>query len=197
MIFLASASPRRAELLAQIGIQFEVTPAHIDETAQPGEVIEDLVQRLCREKAVAVRAKLDEMKSGDLVLAADTLIGLDGEIIGKPESREHCAQILARLSGREHQAYSAVALVNHDGRVNSKVSLNRIKFRSVKAHEIRYYCQTDEPMDKAGAYAIQGLAAIFIEQLSGSYSSVMGLPLFETAELLAVAGQPITTIKSP
>jgi septum formation protein len=195
MIYLASSSPRRAELLQQIGVQFKVAPAWIDESAGDDESIEQLVLRLSQEKALAVRAQLDEMQAGDLVLAADTLIGLEGEIIGKPCSAADCVQILSRLSGREHEVVSAVAVVDHAGRVNKKLSINRLKFRPMQAAEIRYYCQTGEPMDKAGAYAIQGFAAVFIEHLSGSYSSVMGLPLFETAQLLAQAGQPITPLE--
>ena len=190
MIYLASASPRRAELLRQIGVQFTVLPADIDERARDNESIEALVQRLAHDKALAALARIDTVHPDDLVLAADTLIGVDGEIIGKPCSAIDCANILSRLSGRQHQVYSAVALADSAGRVMQRTSINQIKFRPMQADEIRYYCQSEEPMDKAGAYAIQGFAAVFIEHLSGSYSSVMGLPLFETAQLLAEAGQP-------
>ena len=195
MIYLASSSPRRAELLTQLGVQYKVTPAHIDESALPGESIEQLVLRLSEQKARAAREQLLPLAFGDLVLAADTLIGLDGEMIGKPSSSQDCERILGRLSGREHQVFSAVAVADHAGDVNCRLSVNRIRFRPMKASEIRYYCETGEPMDKAGAYAIQGFAAVFIEHLSGSYSSVMGLPLFETAQLLELAGQPITLVQ--
>jgi septum formation protein len=122
-----------------------------------------------------------------VVLAADTTIAIDGDIIGKPEDVAHCHCILHRLSGREHQVLTAVAVATHD-RIESRLTRSRVTFRALTEREAQSYCATSEPMDKAGAYAIQGKAAIFVERLEGSYSAVMGLPLCETAELLRDAG---------
>ena len=187
MLYLASSSPRRAELLAQIGVKFDIIHVDIDESAQPGESVDRQVMRLCREKALAGCSVLD-LKPGDVVLAVDTLIALDGKDIGKPESGPHCEEILARLSGRQHTVFSGVALADNKGLVDDRLSASEIQFRTLSSEEIQRYCQTGEPMDKAGAYAIQGMAAIFIQHLKGSYSAVMGLALFETAQLLQQAG---------
>lgn len=191
MLYLASSSPRRAELLRQIGVKFDIIHVNIDESPQLGESVENQVVRLCRQKALAAYAILD-MKPGELVLAADTLIALDGEFIGKPESQAHCVEILTRLSGRQHTVYSGVAVANNEGQVSHKLTCNEIEFRPLSSQEIQQYCQTAEPMDKAGAYAIQGRAAIFIQHLKGSYSAVMGLALFETAQLLQQAGYKVS-----
>lgn len=189
MIYLASSSPRRAELLRQISIDFEVLRISIDESKIGAESAEQYVSRMSETKALAGRG----MVSVDApILAADTIITIDGNIIGKPTERFCCEEILAKLSAREHQVLSAVAL-NYGGETRVKVSKNLLSFRQLEASEIESYCASDEPLDKAGAYAIQGKAAIFIERLTGSYSSVMGLPLFETAELLKQAG--ITVLK--
>lgn len=188
MIYLASSSPRRAELLRQIGVEFEILKCDIDETARPGETVIELVQRLSIAKARCARELLDTQQRERLVLAADTLIELDGHIIGKPRDRQECGAILTRLSGREHHVHSAVAVVDQDDRFNIMATVNRIRFRQLTNAEIANYCACGEPLDKAGAYAIQGRAAMFIEHLSGSYSAVMGLPLFETAQLLEQAG---------
>jgi septum formation protein len=191
MLYLASSSPRRAELLAQIGVKFDIIHVDIDESALAGEGVDSQVRRLSREKALAGCATLD-MQPGDLVLAADTLIALDGKDIGKPQSGLHCETILARLSGRQHTVYSGVALADHSGRVDDRLSANEIQFRTLSTEEIHQYCESGEPMDKAGAYAIQGMAAIFIQHLKGSYSAVMGLALFETAQLLQQAGYKVS-----
>ena len=183
MIFLASASPRRAELLRQIGVEFEVYAVDIDETRLPGEKDRDYVCRLARAKAEHAAAELSAEQLRCAILAADTAISLDGDIIGKPADRAQCRCILDRLSAREHIVLSAVALATPCG-VALRLSENRVRFRALSAAEIKLYCASAEPMDKAGAYAIQGKAAMFIEHLEGSYSAVMGLPLFETAELL-------------
>ena len=187
MIYLASASPRRAELLAQIGVEFEVRAADIDETRQPGESDRDYVCRLACEKAEHVAGLMSAEDPDYAILGADTSISLDGDIIGKPADQAQCRCILGRLSGREHRVLSAVALATPIG-VDLRLSENIVRFRPLSADEIRLYCDSAEPMDKAGAYAIQGKAAIFIEHLEGSYSAVMGLPLFETAELLRNIG---------
>ena len=195
-MYLASSSPRRTELLKQIGVKFDIIRVDIDESVQQGEPIEHLVTRLSREKAIKGHQLISKMQAPDLVLAADTLIGLDDRIIGKPESSQHCCEILMRLSGRKHQVYSAVALAGADGAVKERLTVNEIAFRALTEREIRQYCDGDEPMDKAGAYAIQGEAAMFIQHLSGSYSAVMGLPLYETALLLDEAGYRITGNKN-
>lgn len=183
MIYLASASPRRAELLRQIGVEFEVRAVDIDESRLPGEADRDYVCRLARGKAEHAAEAIAAEHSSYAILAADTAISLNGDIIGKPADRAQCRCILGRLSAREHLVLSAVALATPDG-VDLRLSENRVRFRSLSATEINLYCASEEPLDKAGAYAIQGRAAIFIEHLEGSYSAVMGLPLYETAELL-------------
>ena len=190
MLYLASASPRRAELLSQIGVQFKTLSMDIDETARAGESAEDLALRLSREKALKAVAMLADLSSDEWVLAGDTLISLDDQILAKPASPAECAAMLRQLSGREHEVVSAIALSNEQGEIMQACSHNVIRFRALDEAEIERYCASAEPMDKAGSYAIQGRAAIFIEHLSGSYSSVMGLPLFETAQLLKQAGYP-------
>ena len=182
MIYLASASPRRAELLRQIGVEFRVHAVDLDETRLPDEPDRDYVCRIARDKAIRAAEELSG-QDDSVILAADTAISLDGDIIGKPADRAQCCATLSRLSAREHLVLSAVALATPRG-TELRLSENKVSFRSLSAEEISLYCASDEPMDKAGAYAIQGKAAMFIEHLEGSYSAVMGLPLFETAELL-------------
>jgi septum formation protein len=180
---LASASPRRRELLHQLGIHHAVRAASIDETLPPGETARTHVVRLAREKALAAYAQDRSLP----VLGADTIVVLDGEIFGKPGSREEAVGMLQRLSGRIHEVLTAVALVA-DGTVTERLNASRVTFRTLQVEECEAYWATGEPRDKAGAYAIQGRGAMFISDLSGSYSGVMGLPLFETAELLRDAG---------
>jgi nucleoside triphosphate pyrophosphatase len=178
-LILASASPRRCELLAQIGIEFEQQVADIDETPVQGESAEAYVRRMALEKARSVRrADNDELP----VLGADTVVVVDGMPLGKPQDFTHAREMLKQLSGRMHEVLSAVALVE----TAEVVAVNRSKvwFRELSETELEAYWKTGEPRDKAGSYAIQGLAAIFIERLDGSYSGVMGLPLYETARLL-------------
>jgi septum formation protein len=198
MIYLASRSPRRAELLRQIGVDFVVHDVDIDESRLPAEAAGEYVCRMASTKArIAAGQIVDERIVDELraagqmtarqescaVLAADTTIALDGDIIGKPADRDQCRCILQRLSARQHQVLTAVALATA-GDIALRLTRNRVSFRSLSTAEIEAYCATAEPMDKAGAYAIQGKAALFIDHLEGSYSAVMGLPLFETAELL-------------
>ena len=185
VITLASVSPRRRELLNQIGVPHVVAGAHIDESVLPGESPHDYVQRMARTKALAVWNQRPELP----VLAADTTVVLDGVILGKPEDRDDALRMLARLSGRTHEVLTAVALATHSG-LTLRVSVSSVRFRALLAEECAAYWETGEPRDKAGAYAIQGLAAVFVESLQGSYSGVMGLPLFETMELLRSAGVP-------
>jgi septum formation protein len=187
-LHLASGSPRRRELLAQIGVPFVTLIASIDEAALPGELAERYVERLAREKALAGLAALDD-KEGAVVLGADTAVVLDGRILGKPADRAECLAMLAALSGREHQVLTAVALAEVQ-RVESRVVASRVRFRILRPGEAEAYWDTGEPRDKAGSYGIQGLAAVFVSQLEGSYSAVVGLPLCETAQLLGEFGIP-------
>jgi septum formation protein len=185
VIRLASISPRRRELLAQIGVPLVVSGAHIDESALPDEQPRDYVQRMARSKALTVW----EQDRSLPVLAADTTVVLDGVIFGKPRDRADCIRMLATLSGRTHQVLTAVALASHSGTA-LRLSVSDVRFRTLTEKEAAAYWDTGEPRDKAGAYAIQGKGAVFIESMTGSYSGVMGLPLFETAELLRAANIP-------
>jgi len=187
VLYLASQSPRRRELLSQVGLRFEVVPVEVDETPQPGEMPADLVQRLAREKAVAGLARLPARAPGP-VLGADTEVVIDNEVLGKPRDEEDAAAMLARLSGRSHHVLSAVALAVPGRDAAVRLSTSTVWFRVTTTEERLAYCATGEPLDKAGSYAIQGLAAVFVSRLEGSYSGVMGLPLFETAELLEELG---------
>lgn len=189
MIYLASQSPRRRELLAQLGVGFSVLPVEVDESPVGGEPPEALVQRLAVAKAQAGLARVPAEAPAP-VLGSDTEVELDGEVLGKPRDEEDAAAMLARLSGRSHRVLSAVALATPQ-RVAVRVAVSRVWFRETTAEERAAYCATGEPLDKAGAYAIQGLAAAFVPRLEGSYSGVMGLPLFETAELLGAFGVPV------
>ena len=183
-IYLASASPRRSELLRQIGVRFTVRAAAIPEDPLAGETPEHYVVRLAAAKAEAVWAVVPGLAP---VLGADTAVVLDGEILGKPEGGTAAVQMLARLSGRSHRVLTAVA-VRHGGGLDTRLSESEVRFRATTAAERLAYCATGEPFDKAGGYGIQGHAAVFIEELKGSYSGVAGLPLFETAALLAQCG---------
>jgi septum formation protein len=185
LVCLASVSPRRHELLAQIGVPHSVVAADIDETAMPGEAPRDYVVRMARQKALTVRQRGARLP----VLAADTTVVLDNTIYGKPRDRDDGVAMLGRLSGRTHEVLTAVALASsHE--VTLCLSVSTVRFRGLTPQECAAYWDTGEPRDKAGGYAIQGAAAVFVESLSGSYSGVMGLPLFETAELLRAAGIP-------
>jgi len=209
-LYLASNSPRRRELLAQIGVRYAVVALELDEALLPGERAEDYVVRVALDKALAARRLI----AGDLgtagfppepqretsamsrtartgrmalpVLAADTAVVLDGQILGKPADSEHAAAMLGLLSGRSHRVLSGVALIGTADR--TALSVSEVRFRPIAPYEARAYWETGEPADKAGGYAIQGLGALFVAGLSGSYSGVMGLPLYETAQLLAAEG---------
>jgi septum formation protein len=184
-ILLASGSPRRRELLTQLVEDFEVAAADIDESRLDDEMPRDYVLRLSCEKALAGLAQ----SGGRLpVLGSDTIVLLDGEILCKPESRKEAESMLGRLSGRSHEVYSGVALALDSGTVLKTINITMVTFGDMPPAWIRRYCQGDEPMDKAGAYAVQGGTGQFISRIEGSYSGVMGLPLFETAQLLRRAG---------
>lgn len=182
-IILASASPRRAELLRQIGVRFRAMRVDIDEAVMPGEVAIEYVLRMAREKASA-GAELAHAMAVDLpVLAADTIVELDGDILGKPSDPVHASEILRRLSGRSHHVHSAVTLVC-GGVAHNALNTSVVEFAVLSSREIEAYVASGEPMDKAGAYAVQGIAGRYIKSLNGSYSGVMGLPLYETVQLL-------------
>lgn len=187
-LILASASPRRAELLKQIGLAFTTQPADVDETPEPAETAEAYVERLAREKALALAAGHPDA----LVLGSDTSVVLGGEILGKPLNRTDACVTLARLSGEVHQVMTSVALAHH-GQCRSCLVVTDVAFRQLGGDEINAYVDSGEPMDKAGSYGIQGLGGIFVRELRGSYSAVVGLPLQQTAELLAQAGFPVWT----
>jgi len=185
-VYLASGSPRRRELLQQIGVAFRVVGTAIDEAVLPGETPLQYVARLAAAKAEAGWERSRDLARAP-VLAADTAVVLDGKILGKPVDGQDAEGMLRQLSGRTHEVFTAIALRTANG-LQSRISRSSVTFRSIAAAEARGYWETGEPGDKAGAYAIQGLGAIFIADLRGSYSGVMGLPLFETAELLRDAG---------
>jgi septum formation protein len=185
-IYLASASPRRRELLQQIGVPFRVVATAVDEAVLPGEAPRAYVTRLAAAKADAGWQSSRDATDTP-VLAADTAVVLDGKILGKPADREDAEGMLRQLSGRTHEVLTAIALRAASG-LQSRISRSEVTFRRITADEAQAYWETGEPSDKAGAYAIQGRAAIFVADLRGSYSGVMGLPLFETADLLSDAG---------
>lgn len=180
-IILASASPRRMELLDQMGIQYQVSPVNLDETPFNQEPPALYVQRIAAEKSLAA---ID--KTHLPVLAADTSVVLDNEILGKPVDKKHAMQMLNLLSGETHQVYTAVSLRGTEHR--QIVTVTEVTFKILSELEIEAYWATGESEDKAGAYAIQGFGAMFVKEIKGSYSGVVGLPIFETAEILAKEG---------
>ena len=182
-ILLASASPRRSELLRQVGIAHEVRPVDVDESVREGEAPSAYVLRLAESKAAALWRQLAAADRRP-VLAADTTVALEGEIFGKPASLAEAHSMLGQLSGRTHEVHTAVAIL-HGGGAAARVSSSSVTFRVLTPAEIDAYWRTGEPADKAGGYAVQGCAAAFISHISGSYSGIMGLPLYETWELLA------------
>lgn len=184
-LVLASASPRRASLLAQVGIPFEIEPGHAtDETVFPGESPVKAAERLALDKATACRVHRPD---ADVVIAADTMVVLDGEILGKPADATEAYSMLRRLSGRIHEVITGYAVV---GRVDmaSGAEITRVRFRKLTDREIERYLATGEPFDKAGAYGIQGRAALFVEEIAGDYFTVVGLPLLRVAEALEILG---------
>lgn len=178
-ILLASRSPRRRELLEQIGVDYDVIDIDIDESWDGKETPENYVQRIALEKARAGNAFSDEDYP---VLAADTAVILDDEILGKAENNEDAVAMLKKLSNKTHTVLSAVSLIHKNEK--TLLSTSQVTFRKLTKTDINHYIETGEPIGKAGGYAIQGKAAVFIKKLEGSYSGVMGLPLFETQELL-------------
>jgi nucleoside triphosphate pyrophosphatase len=176
-------SPRRRELLAQIGVPHRVAAAHVDESLLSGESAREYVARLARLKATTVRERGESLP----VLAADTSVVLDGAVYGKPAGRAEALAMLEALAGRTHEVLTAVALAGARG-VALRLNSSSVRFRAIARAEMEAYWESGEPCDKAGGYAIQGYGAVFVAELRGSYSGVMGLPLLETAELLREAG---------
>lgn len=202
-VYLASRSPRRRELLKQIGVDYELLllregpqrDVDVDETPLPGEDAGEYAVRIACAKAEAgmkniMQRRLPRLYPPYPLLAADTVVALGGVILGKPESNVHAMDMLRRLSGREHQVCTAVA-VAYENRLDCELSITRVVFRELTDAQIAAYVASGEPLDKAGAYAIQGLGAVFVASIHGSYSGVMGLPLFETAQLLNKYGYGI------
>jgi septum formation protein len=191
-----SASPRRSELLRQIGVPHCVRSVDLDETALPGEAPADYVLRLAAAKALAVQAARIAARAQSLpVLGADTTVTIDGAVLGKPQDTTELVAMFAQLGGREHEVLSAVAVATRDAdgapQVRTRLSRTRVRFRAIAPGEAETYWATGEPRDKAGGYGIQGLGAVFVESIEGSYSGVVGLPLAETAALLREAGVPM------
>lgn len=181
-LVLASASPRRAALLSQLGLAFTVNAGDIDETRRPGEAVEDMVQRLALTKAEAA-ARGETLP----VLGADTVVVVDGTVLGKPADRVEGLWMLTQLSGRAHEVLTAIALV-HGRRCEVRLSRSVVTFRPISAAEAEAYWASGEPRDKAGGYGIQGIGGIFAERIEGSYSGIVGLPLAETEALLQAFG---------
>ncbi len=186
-IVLASASPRRRELLDQIGIAHRVHPVGLDESMRAGEAVIEHVNRLALEKAREGYRRVSLQDAQLVVLGADTVVEIGGESLGKPENAGQAAAFLARLSGKKHRVHTAIAVVTA-GCEKSALSSSEVEFTELSEQQIDAYIATGEPLDKAGAYAIQGIAGRFIKRLDGSYSGVMGLPLYETVQLLSACG---------
>jgi len=180
-VVLASASPRRRELLALLGLDFDVVPADVDETWREGEPPGAHAERLARSKASACR------RDGAVTVAADTIVVVDGSILGKPRDAAEAAAMLGRLAGREHVVHTGIA-VAYGERLASGVEATRVWFRSLDAAAIAAYVATGEPMDKAGAYGIQGFGAVLVERIEGDYFTVMGLGLARLVDLLPAVG---------
>lgn len=185
-IILASSSPRRRELLQSVGINFRVIKPTSDEDINPGESPEDYTLRLSREKALSVAQDCEE---GVYVIGADTTVVIDGEILVKPENEADARSMLLKLSGKEHRVLTAFSILKASSEVlHSEVVETRVEVKNLAAHEIQGYIMTGEPMDKAGAYGIQGIGAFMIKGISGSYTNVVGLPLVELLEALKSQG---------
>lgn len=198
-IYLASKSPRRRELLRQIGVDFELLmlrddPARgpdVSEDVLPGETPENYVARVTLEKAnAAQKAMLLRRLPVRMILTADTTVTIDGRILGKPADKAEAKQMMHALSGRTHQVLTSVVLI-HDEETFQITQQSDVTFAAMTENEIEAYCSLKEPYDKAGGYAVQGVASLFIQEISGSYSGIMGLPIYETAQLLRQAGYPL------
>ena len=191
-IYLASASPRRREILVSLGFQPVPLAAETDETARPGEAVADYVVRMARQKNAAARqlAAQRGLALAQPLLSADTVVALDNAILGKPRDAAHARELLESLSGREHQVWTAVC-VSLGGQTLEAAQRSDVRFKELSVQEIAAYIASGEPLDKAGAYGIQGIGGVFVAHLSGSFSGVMGLPVFETVQLLRQLGSPV------
>ena len=193
-LILASASPRRLALLNQIGVEPEhLVPAHIDETPEKNELPRKLAQRLADEKAVAAlhKAKTSGIAGNALVLAADTVVAVGRRVLPKAETMEEASECLRILSGRSHRVFTGVTMLTTSGAMRKRLVETRLRFKRLSAKEMESYLASAEWRDKAGGYAIHGIAGAFVLKLQGSYSAVVGLPLFETVQLLAGEGYPV------
>jgi len=191
-LVLASSSPRRRQLLGELGLEFEVRPVDADERPLPGEAPAAMVARLAREKA------LGRIGADELVLAADTIVVIDGAILGKPRDAGDAAAMLARIAGREHEVFTGVALAAEEGRRAAlRVVRTAVRMRALSAAEVASYVASGEPLDKAGAYAIQGWGAVYVEAIVGNYSNVVGLPVPAVAELFAELGFDLARFRRP
>ncbi len=182
-LVLASQSPRRAELIGRLGLQFDTVPADIDESYLPGETPEGHAERLAREKALTIAASRPDA----LVVGSDTIVVIDGDVLGKPRDREHAVEMLLRLSGREHHVCTGIA-VAHGGEVRSGLERVRVRFRTLDRQAAEEYVATGEPMDKAGSYGIQGFGSAIVEGIEGDYFAVMGLPVVRMLDLISQFG---------
>ena len=191
-LVLASQSPRRLELLKFLGLQFDVVPSRIDENSDLKDPAE-FVKTLAVEKATDVVDQLKSAHAGhSLVLGADTIVVLNNEILGKPTSREDAYQMLMRMSGRCHRVFTGVTLIdNESGNVETRHEMSSVYFRSLDPAEVRCYVKTNEPMDKAGSYALQGTASAFVEKIEGCYTNIIGLPIPLTVKMLRAVGYPV------
>jgi len=194
-LILASQSPRRKSLLAQLGYQFTTQAADIDETERRNEKAQDYVVRLAKEKSQVIFAKLSaQQQLQSVVLGSDTSVVIAGQILGKPLNEAECIATLLRLENKQHQVLTAIAVIGQDpqgnNKIMSKLVTTQVEFKVLTIAEIKRYWHTGEPCDKAGSYAIQGIGGQFVTTIKGSYSAVVGLPLYETAQLLAQVGLP-------
>lgn len=190
-VLLASASPRRRDLLEQISVPYRVLPADIDESARPGEAPGPYVLRIAEEKVLAVSPM---MRTGEVVLGADTAVVLDDQMLGKPEDETEAVEMLRLLSDRTHSVFTAVCVLASGSSPETRLNISEVSFARLDDVWIEAYVATGEPLDKAGAYGIQGWAGSQIRKVEGSYSSIMGLPLYETARLLSHAGLDLPQI---
>jgi len=192
-LILASQSPRRVDMLRALGVEFETKPSEIDESSDlkdPAEVVQFLAQAKAQEVARQLKGTTPERRT--IVLGADTIVVLGSEILGKPSSREDAYQMLMRMSGRNHRVFTGVALVDaQSDEVVVNHAVSKVFFRALDSAEVRSYARTEEPMDKAGAYALQGAASVFVDKIEGCYSNIIGLPMPLTVRMLRQAGVKI------
>lgn len=179
-LVLASASPRRAELLRQLNLDFTTISTDVDESVLTGESVEAYVQRVTHLKATAASTVC---ASNDVIISADTTVSIEKHILGKPQNKDECINMLMKLSARQHRVLTAL-IVSQGQRLMEKLSITEVLFRNITLQEADHYWQSGEPQGKAGAYAIQGLGAMFVAKITGSYTGVMGMPLFELSQLL-------------